>query len=91
MSAKFSSSLFVTPQVFLQIVIVQKRSSAAGGGDGTIMEIPVEIKTAIQGSSASAAFQHELGEVPWKGPTYMIFCIYFTGLYIYDVVFISFL
>jgi len=54
-----------------------------GDGDGTIMDIPVEIKTALQGSS-SPSFQHELGEVPWKGAKYMIFvdisteCIYLT-------------
>lgn len=54
-----------------------------GEGDGKIMSIPVEIKTAHQGSS-SPSFQHELGEVPWKGPKYMIFvdispeCIYLT-------------
>lgn len=54
-----------------------------GEGDGKIMNIPVEIKTAHQGCS-SPSFQHELGEVPWKGPKYMIFidispdCIYLT-------------
>ena len=54
-----------------------------GKGDGVIMGIPVEIKTAHQGSS-SPTFQHELGEVPWKGANYMIFvdiapeCIYLT-------------
>ncbi len=54
-----------------------------GEGDGKIMGIPVEIKTAHQGSS-TASFQHELGEVPWKGSKYMIFvdiapqCIYLT-------------
>ena len=54
-----------------------------GDGDGTIMGISVEIKTAHQGSS-SPSFQHELGEVPWKGSKYMIFvdispqCIYLT-------------
>ena len=54
-----------------------------GEGDGKIMNIPVEIKTAHQGSS-SPSFQHELGEVPWKGSMYMIFvdispeCIYLT-------------
>jgi hypothetical protein len=54
-----------------------------GEGDGKIMGIPVEIKTAHQGSS-SPSFQHELGEVPWKGGNYMIFvdiapeCIYLT-------------
>ena len=42
-----------------------------GEGDGKIMGIPVEVKTAAQGSS-STTFQHELGEVPWK-PKYMIF------------------
>jgi hypothetical protein len=53
-----------------------------GEGDGKIMSISVEIKTAHQGSS-SPSFQHELGEVPWKAP-YMIFvdispeCIYLT-------------
>ena len=47
------------------------------------MDIPVEIKTAHQGST-SPSFQHELGEVPWKGSKYMIFvdiapdCIYLT-------------
>lgn len=55
-----------------------------GEGDGKIMDIPVEIKTAHQGSSSSSSFQHELGEVPWKGSKYMIFvdispeCIYLT-------------
>ena len=54
-----------------------------GEGDGKIMSIPVEIKTAHQGSS-SPSFQHELGEVPWKGSKYMLFvdispeCIYLT-------------
>lgn len=54
-----------------------------GEGDGKIMGISVEIKTAHQGSS-SPTFQHELGEVPWKGSHYMIFvdispeCIYLT-------------
>ena len=54
-----------------------------GEGDGTIMGIPVEIKTAHQGSTYPS-FQHELGEVPWKGSRYMIFvdispeCIYLT-------------
>jgi len=54
-----------------------------GEGDGKIMGIPVEIKTAHQGSH-SPSFQHELGEVPWKGGKYMIFvdiapdCIYLT-------------
>ncbi len=54
-----------------------------GEGDGTILGIPVEIKTAHQGST-QASFQHELGEVPWKGSKYMIFidvsphCLYLT-------------
>ena len=54
-----------------------------GEGDGNIMGIPIEIKTAHQGSS-SPSFQHELGEVPWKGSKYMMFvdiapeCIYLT-------------
>ena len=54
-----------------------------GEGDGKIMNISVEIKTAHQGSS-SPSFQHELGEVPWKGSKYMLFvdispeCIYLT-------------
>lgn len=54
-----------------------------GEGDGKIMGISVEIKTAHQGSS-SPSFQHELGEVPWKGAKYMIFvdisptCVYLT-------------
>lgn len=54
-----------------------------GEGDGTILGIPVEIKTAHQGSTGPT-FQHELGEVPWKGSRYMIFvdispeCIYLT-------------
>jgi hypothetical protein len=61
-----------------------KTKQVGGGeGDGVIMGIPVEIKTAHQGSS-SPTFQHELGEVPWKGSKYMIFvdispdCIYIT-------------
>jgi hypothetical protein len=59
------------------------KTKQIGGGDRTIMDIPVEIKTALQGSS-SPSFQHELGEVPWKGAKYMIFvdisteCIYLT-------------
>jgi hypothetical protein len=54
-----------------------------GEGDGKIMGIPIEIKTAHQGSS-SPSFQHELGEVPWSCGKYMIFvdiapeCIYIT-------------
>jgi hypothetical protein len=53
------------------------------------MNIPVEIKTAHQGSSCPS-FQHELGEVPWKGSKYMIFvdispeCIYLTIFKNYD-------
>ncbi len=61
-----------------------KTKQVGGGeGDGTIMGIAVEIKTAHQGSR-TPSFQHELGEVPWKGPKYMIFvdispeCIYIT-------------
>lgn len=60
------------------------KKRGGGEGDGTIMDIPVEIKTAVQGSSAGATFQHELGEVPWKGSDYIIFidispdCIYIT-------------
>jgi hypothetical protein len=61
-----------------------KTKQAGGGeGDGTIMSIPIEIKTAHQGSS-TPSFQHELGEVPWKGSKYMLFvdispeCIYLT-------------
>ena len=61
-----------------------KTKQVGGGeGDGFIMGIPVEIKTAHQGSS-TPTFQHELGEVPWKGSKYMIFidispeCIYIT-------------
>lgn len=53
-----------------------------GEGDGTILGMSVEIKTAHKGSS-SGSFQHELGEVPWHAK-YMIFvdiapdCIYIT-------------
>jgi hypothetical protein len=61
-----------------------KTKQVGGGeGDGKIMGISVEIKTAHQGS-AVPSFQHELGEVPWKGAKYMIFvdispdCIYLT-------------
>lgn len=61
-----------------------KTKQVGGGeGDGTIMDISVEIKTAHRGST-SPSFQHELGEVPWKGSKYMIFvdispdCIYIT-------------
>jgi len=60
------------------------KQRGGGEGDGTIMGIPVEIKTAVQGSSAGSTFQHELGEVPWKGSMYMIFvdispdCMYMT-------------
>jgi len=61
------------------------KTKAVGGGegDGKVMGIPVEIKTAHQGSTMPS-FQHELGEVPWKGSEYMIFvdispdCIYLT-------------
>lgn len=62
---------------------VKTKKIGGGEGDGTIMGIPIEIKTAHQGST-SQSFQHELGEVPWKGPKYMIFvdiapeCIYLT-------------
>lgn len=54
-----------------------------GEGDGKILGFAVEIKTAHLGSS-QRSFQHELGEVPWKGSAYMIFvdispdCIYIT-------------
>lgn len=61
-----------------------KTKQVGGGeGDGKIMDISIEIKTAHQGST-SPSFQHELGEVPWKGSKYMIFvdispnCIYLT-------------
>lgn len=53
-----------------------------GNGDGTIMDIAVEIKTSHQGSTYPS-FQHELGEHPWRAQ-YMIFvdfspnCIYLT-------------
>ena len=53
-----------------------------GEGDGTIMGVSVEIKTAHQGSS-QPNFQHELGEVPWISKK-MIFldispdCLYLT-------------
>lgn len=59
------------------------KMKGGGEGDGTIMNIPIEVKTAHQGSS-SPTFQHELGEVPWNGGMYMIFidispeCIYLT-------------
>jgi hypothetical protein len=59
------------------------KQKGGGEGDGKIKGIPVEIKTAHRGSS-SLSFQHELGEVPWKGGKYMIFvdiapnCIYLT-------------
>ena len=42
-----------------------------GEGDGKIMGVSVEVKTAAQGSS-STTFQHELGEVPWNSQ-YMMF------------------
>jgi hypothetical protein len=54
-----------------------------GKGDGTILDCFIEIKTAHQGCT-SKTFQHELGEVPWKGSDYMIFldiapsCLYLT-------------
>jgi hypothetical protein len=61
-----------------------KTKKIGGGyGDGTINDITVEVKTAIQGSRSSS-FQHELGENPWNGIEYMLFvdfspdCIYFT-------------
>jgi hypothetical protein len=62
---------------------VKTKKKGGGDGDGHIMGIPVEIKTAHQGSSIPS-FQHELGEVPWNGGNYMIFidispnCIYLT-------------
>lgn len=54
-----------------------------GKGDGVIMNNFVEIKTSLQGTNYPS-FQHELGEVPWKGFKYMIFvdispnCVYIT-------------
>lgn len=48
------------------------KQRGGGRGDGVILGVPVEIKTAHQGSSSSS-FQHELGEVPWNGGDYMIF------------------
>jgi len=62
---------------------IKTKKIGGGDGDGKIMNISVEIKTAHQGSS-NPSFQHELGEVPWKGAKYMIFvdispeCIYLT-------------
>ena len=62
---------------------IKTKQIGGGEGDGKIMDISVEIKTAHQGSK-SPSFQHELGEVPWKGSKYMIFvdispeCIYLT-------------
>lgn len=59
------------------------RQPGGGNGDGTILGKIIEIKTAHQGSTSST-FQHELGEVPWKGAAYMLFidispkCIYMT-------------
>lgn len=59
------------------------KKTGGGEGDGKIMDISVEIKTSHQGS-IYPSFQHELGEVPWKGSIYMIFvdispgCIYLT-------------
>lgn len=53
-----------------------------GGGDGNIMNKPLEVKTAVRGAT-SPSFQHELGEVPWNAE-YMAFvdvspdCIYLT-------------
>jgi hypothetical protein len=53
-----------------------------GEGDGSILDISIEIKTAAQGSK-SHTFQHELGEIPWKAKK-MIYvdispeCIYLT-------------
>jgi len=61
---------------------VKTKKKGGGEGDGTIMDISSEIKTAHQGCS-TPSFQHELGEVPWKSK-YMIFvdiapeCIYLT-------------
>ena len=53
-----------------------------GEGDGKIMGVTVEIKTAHQGSS-STSFQHELGEDPWKAKKMMFLdispqCLYLT-------------
>jgi hypothetical protein len=59
------------------------KQKGGGEGDGKIMDIAVEVKTAHLGSS-TPSFQHELGEVPWSGGKYMIFvdiapsCIYIT-------------
>jgi hypothetical protein len=53
-----------------------------GEGDGSIMDISIEIKTAAQGSKSNT-FQHELGEMPWKAKK-MIYidispeCVYLT-------------
>jgi hypothetical protein len=43
-----------------------------GAGDGIIKGKSVEVKTARQGASKAATFQHELGEVPWHAD-YMAF------------------
>lgn len=47
------------------------KTKMSGGGDGTINNKTVEIKTALLGSNKST-FQHELGEHPWNA-IYMIF------------------
>ena len=53
-----------------------------GDGDGNILDMSIEIKTAHQGSTYKT-FQHELGEVPWKSKFMLLVdvspqCIYLT-------------
>ena len=80
---KFINQICKTTGIDADCNGAKTKKIGGGEGDGTIMSIPVEIKTSHQGSS-SPSFQHELGEVPWKGSTYMIFidispeCIYLT-------------
>jgi hypothetical protein len=80
---KFINQICKTTGIDADCNGAKTKKIGGGEGDGKIMSIPVEIKTAHQGSS-SQSFQHELGEVPWKGSNYMLFvdispeCIYLT-------------
>lgn len=79
----FLNSICLAANISASCDGAKTKQIGGGEGDGNILGFPVEIKTAHQGST-SPSFQHELGEVPWKGSKYMIFvdispdCIYLT-------------
>ena len=60
----------------------QTKELGGGAGDGIIKGWSVEIKTARQGTTAAASFQHELGEKPWRADFMLFVDIFPKGIYI---------